>query len=206
MRYNNASDVSVKILVFEAKLEETKQQNERLDEAIRTARLVRNACITYWMDNKGIGKYELSAYCAVLGKNYLGLANSILKLDKLLQNERGLRFLDSTTTVQKPNQERKVSHTSKNIKLTVMLSTKRQDISCLKTGKVAPSPRFLPAAGIFKLWGNRDLHFYQLKQIKRVRVVCRVHGYYVQFCIDQERIEKREPTNIAILASVSLTG
>ena len=70
MRYNYASDVSVKILVLEAKLEETKQQNERLDEAIRTARSVRNSCIRYWMDNKGIGKYELSAYCAVLGKEF----------------------------------------------------------------------------------------------------------------------------------------
>ena len=70
MRYNYASDVSVKMLVFEAKLEGTKQQYERLDEAIRTARFVRNSCIRYWMDNKGIGKYELSAYCAVLGKEF----------------------------------------------------------------------------------------------------------------------------------------
>ncbi len=70
MRYNYASDVSVKMLVFEAKLEGTKQQYERLDEAIRTARFVRNSCIRYCMDNKGIGKYELSAYCAVLGKEF----------------------------------------------------------------------------------------------------------------------------------------
>lgn len=49
-------------------------------------------------------------------------------------------------------------------------------------------------AGTFKMWGTRDLHFYQLKQLKRVRVVRRADGYYVQFCIDQERLEKREPT------------
>jgi putative transposase len=49
------------------------------------------------------------------------------------------------------------------------------------------------------------LHFYQLKQIKRVRVVRRAHGYYVQFCIDQERIEKREPTNRTIGLDVGLT-
>ena len=45
MRYNYASAVSVKMLVFEAKLEVTKQQYERLDEAILTARFVRNSCI-----------------------------------------------------------------------------------------------------------------------------------------------------------------
>jgi putative transposase len=58
--------VSVSMLVFEAKLEGLAQQYERLDEAIRTARFVRNSCLRYWLDNLGIGKYELSAYCAVL--------------------------------------------------------------------------------------------------------------------------------------------
>ena len=54
------------MLVFETKLEGTKEQQERLDEAIRTALFVRNSCIRYWMDNKGIGGYELSAYCVVV--------------------------------------------------------------------------------------------------------------------------------------------
>jgi putative transposase len=54
------------MLVFEAKLEGTKEQYERLDEAIRTAFCVRNSCLRYWMDNKGIGRYDLSAYFVVL--------------------------------------------------------------------------------------------------------------------------------------------
>ncbi|MGM0456649.1 MAG: RNA-guided endonuclease TnpB family protein, partial [Cyanobacteriota bacterium] len=58
------------MLVFEAKLEGTKEQYERLDEAIRTARFVRNSCLRYWMDNKGVGRYELSAYCTVLAKEF----------------------------------------------------------------------------------------------------------------------------------------
>jgi putative transposase len=49
------------MLVFEAKLEGTDGQYERLDEAIRTARFVRNSCLKYWMNNRGVGKYELSA-------------------------------------------------------------------------------------------------------------------------------------------------
>jgi putative transposase len=60
-------------------------------------------------------------------------------------------------------------------------------------------------AGTFKLWGTRDLHFYQLKQIKRVRVVRRADGYYAQFCLDRERIEKREPTFKTIGLDVGLT-
>ena len=60
-------------------------------------------------------------------------------------------------------------------------------------------------AGSFKLWGTRDLHFYQLKQIKRVRVVRRADGYYVQFLIDQERLEKRTPTGKTLGFDVGLT-
>jgi putative transposase len=53
------------MLVFEAKIEGTKEQYERLDQAIGTALFVRNSCIRYWMENKGIGRYDLSAYCVV---------------------------------------------------------------------------------------------------------------------------------------------
>ncbi len=58
------------MLVFEAKLEGEKQQYERLDEAICTARFIRNSCLKYWMENKKIGRYELSAHCAVLAKKF----------------------------------------------------------------------------------------------------------------------------------------
>ncbi|WP_445301523.1 hypothetical protein [Microcoleus sp. MOSTC5] len=44
------------------------------------------------------------------------------------------------------------------------------------------------------MWGTSDWHFYQLKQIKRVRVVRSADAYYAQFSLDQERLEKREPT------------
>ena len=33
-------------------------------------------------------------------------------------------------------------------------------------------------AGTFKRWGTCDLHFYQLKLIKPVPLVCRADGYY----------------------------
>ncbi|NER52592.1 MAG: transposase, partial [Symploca sp. SIO1A3] len=57
------------MLVFEAKLEGENEQYERL-KAIRTARFVRNSCLRYWMDNKGVGRYDLSAYCKVLAQEF----------------------------------------------------------------------------------------------------------------------------------------
>ncbi len=46
--------------------------------------------------------------------------------------------------------------------------------------------------GKLKLKGTRDLHFYQISQIKRVRLVKRADGVYVQFCIDVDRKENTE--------------
>jgi len=43
--------------------------------------------------------------------------------------------------------------------------------------------------GTLKLIGTYDLNYYQLSQIKRVRLIRRADGYYAQFCIDQERLE-----------------
>ncbi len=58
------------MIVLEAKLKGTNKQYERLDEAIRTAQFVRNSCIRYWIDNKGVGKNELSKLCATLSKEF----------------------------------------------------------------------------------------------------------------------------------------
>ncbi|HEY9823324.1 MAG TPA: transposase, partial [Candidatus Sericytochromatia bacterium] len=40
--------------------------------------------------------------------------------------------------------------------------------------------------GKLKLKGTWDLNYYQLDQIKRVRLVRRADGYYVQFLVDAE--------------------
>ncbi len=204
MRYTYASDNGVSMLVFEAKLEGTKEQYERLDEAIRTARFVRNCCLRYWMDNKDIGKYELSAYCAVVGKQFpwAGKLNSQARQASAERAWSAIsRFYDNCKKGKPgkkgfPRFKKYQTHGSVEYKTTGWkLSEDRRSITF--------SDGF--EAGNFKLWGTRDLHFYQLKQIKRVRVVRRADGYYVQFCIDQERIEKREPTNKTIGLDVGLT-
>jgi len=58
--------------------------------------------------------------------------------------------------------------------------------------------------GKLKLKGTRDLHFYQPTQIKRVRLVKRADGYYVQFCIQVDRSETSEITGNVIGLDVGL--
>jgi putative transposase len=59
-------------------------------------------------------------------------------------------------------------------------------------------------AGTFKLWGSRDLHYYQLQQIKRVRIIRRHDGYYAQFLIDHTREEQKELTGKQVGLDVGL--
>jgi putative transposase len=193
------------MLVFEAKLEGTKQQYQSLDEAIRTARFVRNACLRYWMDNRNIGRYELSAYCAVLAadENFPWVAK-LNSMARQASAERAwsaiARFFDNCKKSKPgkkgyPRFKKEQTHGSVEYKTSGWkLSDDRRHITFSDGFK----------AGTFKLWGTCDLHFYQLKQFKRVRVVRRADGYYAQFCIDQERIEKREPTGKTIGLDVGL--
>lgn len=192
------------MLVFEAKLEGKSEQYQRLDEAIRTARFIRNSCIRYWIDTKGVNRYDLSAYCAVLAKEFPWAAK-LNSMARQASAERAwssiARFYDNCKKA-KPGKKGfprfKKHETRGSVEYKTCgwkLSEDRRSINFSDGFK----------AGSFKLWGTRDLHFYQLSQIKRVRVVRRADGYYVQFCIDAERKEKREPTGRTIGLDVGLT-
>ncbi len=191
------------MLVFEAKLEGVTEQYERLDEAIRAARFIRNSCLKYWRENRGVGKYELSAYCAVLAKEFLW-ANKLNSMARQASAERTwsaiARFYDNCKKGKPgkkgfPRFKKHQTHGSVEYK------------TC--GWKLSEDKRYITftdgfKAGTFKLWGTRDLHFYQLNQIKRVRVVRRADGYYAQFCLDVERVEKREPTGNTVGLDVGL--
>src|ERR687885_2231111 len=66
---------------------------------------------------------------------------------------------------------------------------------------------FIDKKGIGKLGlkGTWDLNFYQLEQIKRVRLVRRADGYYVQFLVKAENKVVLQPTGKTIGLDVGLT-
>ncbi|WP_226576699.1 RNA-guided endonuclease InsQ/TnpB family protein [Microseira wollei] len=193
------------MLVFESKLEGMQQQYDALDEAIRTARFIRNSCLKYWQENQGVGRYDLSRYCAVLADcPDFPWAKKLNSMARQASAERAwssiARFYD--------NCKKKVSGKKGYPKFKKYQT--RASVEYKTSGwKLSEDRRYLTfsdgfEAGTFKLWGSRDLHFYQLKQIKRIRVVRRADGYYAQFCIDTERLEKREPTGKTIGLDVGL--
>ncbi|MDF5727669.1 MAG: transposase [Rhizonema sp. PD38] len=192
------------MLVFEAKLEGDSKQYELLDEAIRTARFIRNSCIRYWMDNRGVAKAELSAYTAILAQQF-EFANKLNSMARQSSSERAWsaisRFYDNCRRKKAgkkgyPRFKKEQTHGSVEYKTSGWkLSDDRRHITFTDGFK----------AGTFKMWGTRDLHFYKLEKFKRVRVVRRADGYYCQFCIKQERLEHRAPTAKTIGLDVGLT-
>ena len=58
------------MIVIEYKIKAKQYQLTAIDEAIRTGQFVRNKALRYWMDNKGVNKYDLNKYCRVLAKEF----------------------------------------------------------------------------------------------------------------------------------------
>ncbi|MCY7277926.1 MAG: transposase [Phormidesmis sp. CAN_BIN44] len=193
------------MLVLEAKLKGEKQQFELLNDAIRTARFVQNSCLRYWMDNRGTNKYDLYKRCKELAANvefpWCKQLNSQARqahaerawsaISKFFENcKKQIPGKKGYPQFKRPQTRASVEYKTTGWKL----SECRQFITFTDGFK----------AGRFKMWGTRDLHFYQVEQINRVRVVRRSDGYYVQFCVDIERTEEREPTKHTVGLDVGL--
>ncbi|MBO1050487.1 MAG: transposase [Dolichospermum sp. DET73] len=189
------------MLVFEFKAYGKSVQLTAIDDAIRTAQFIRNSCIRLWMDVQGTGKNDLQKYCAVLAANF-PFANELNSMARQSSAERawasitrfynnckkGIPGLKGYPQFQKDC--RSVEYKTSGWKLAL----NRKSIT------------FTDKKGIgqLKLKGTRDLHFYQINQIKRVRLVKRADGYYCQFCIDVNRQENIEPSGNTIGLDVGL--
>ena len=169
------------VLEFKAKGKTT--QYSAIDEAIRTAQFVRNKVIRHWMDNRGVGQKDLYRYntalraefpfvkalnshaCQVaVERAYSAIARFYSNCKKSIPGKKGYpKFKKNCRSV-----EYKTSGWT--------LYPDRRSIN------------FIDKKGIgrLKLKGTWDLNFYQLDQIKRVRLVRRADGYYVQFLVNAE--------------------
>ena len=165
------------MLVWEAKLEGTKEQYQKLNEAIGTARFVQNICQRQWIDKKDISKYELSVYWAVLASQ-LEFAKNLNSMAGQARTERAWSVISCFYDNCKKHKPRKKGYPRFKKEQThgsVEYETSGWKLS-EKWRSITLSDCLKP--GTFKRQGTCDLHFYQQKQIKRVRVVRRADGYY----------------------------
>ena len=194
------------MLVYEMKLKGKQHQYDLLDEAIRTGQFIQNSCLRFWMDAKPedkINRFTLNKYCKVLADNpEFPWAKKLNSMARQSHAERAWsaisKFYDNC---KKQIPGKKGFPKFKNFSRSVEYKTTGWKISeDRKTIKFTDGFK----AGTFKLVGSRDLHFYPLKSIKRVRVVRKADGYYAQFCIDQERLEDTKPTGKSIGLDVGI--
>ncbi|MEQ9238560.1 RNA-guided endonuclease InsQ/TnpB family protein [Coleofasciculus sp. E2-BRE-01] len=189
------------MLVFEFKGQGKTTQYSAIDEAIQTAQFVRNKCIRYWMDNRGVGQKDLYRYNTALraefsfvkdlnshacqtavDRAYSSIARFYSNCKKAIPGKKGYpKFKKNCRSVEYKTSGWKLSETRKQITFTD------------KKG-----------IGNLKLKGTWDLNFYQLDQIKRVRLVRRADGYYVQFLVNAENKVESKPTGKAIGLDVGL--
>jgi putative transposase len=189
------------MLVYEFKLKGKPQQFKLIDEAIRTTLFVRNSCIRYWMDNQKLGKYDLSAYCKELAANFewAGKLNSMARQASADRAWAAISRFYSNCKKKVPGKKgfpnfKKRGHSVEYKTTGWKLSADRKYLTMTDGFEM----------GRFKLVGTYDLHFYQIKDIKRVRLVKRADGYYAQFCIAVDREIKLEPSKKVIGLDVGL--
>jgi putative transposase len=192
------------MFVFEFKAYGKSAQLIAIDDAIRTAKFIRNSCIRLWMDAKKeekIDKYALNKYCAVLAANF-PFADELNSMARQASAERAwssiTRFYD--------NCKKGISGKKGYPQFQKDCRSVEYKTSGWKLADNRKSITFTDKKGIgkLKIKGTRDLHFYQINQIKRVRLVKRADGVYVQFCINVNRSENIEPTGNAIGLDVGL--
>ena len=190
------------MIVLEFKVKGKTTQYKAIDEAIRTTQFVRNKALRQWMDNRGVGQKQLyrlsktlrdefpfvkalnsSACQAAIERAYSSIARFYDNCKKKVSGKKGYpKFQKNCRSVEYKTSGWSLPETRKQITFTD------------KKG-----------IGRLKLKGTWDLNFYQLDQIKRVRLVRRADGYYVQFLIRID-IEKSDiqPTGKTIGLDVGL--
>jgi IS605 OrfB family transposase len=195
------------MIVLEMKAVVKPSQCSAIDEAIRTVQFIRNKALRLWMDAKRedkIDKYSLNKYCAVLAKQFK-FVDTLNSTARQASAERAwsaiARFYDNCKKKVKGKKgypkfqknNRSVEYKNSGWKL----SDDRKKITFTDKKNI----------GTVKLKGTRDLNFYPLDQIKRVRIVKRADGYYVQFCINldvREYAKPLEPTKKCVGLDVGL--
>ncbi|BAZ27964.1 transposase, IS605 OrfB family protein [Cylindrospermum sp. NIES-4074] len=189
------------MLVFEFKAYGKVKQFAAVDDAIRTAQFVRNSCIRLWMDNQNTGKNDLQKYCAVLAKTF-AFASELNSMARQASAERAWssisRFYD--------NCQKKIPGKKGFPQFQKDCRSVEYKTSGWRLAEDRKSITFTDKKGIgkLKLKGTRNLHFYQISQIKRVRLVKRADGVYVQFCINVNRNDNIQPSGNTIGLDVGL--
>jgi len=183
------------MIVFEFKARGKSEQYQAIDEAIRTSQFIRNKCLRFWMDSKRsdkINRYSLNKHCSVLAKKF-DFAN---KLNSMARQSAAERAWSSIARFY-ANCKKKVPGKKGYPKFKKHSRSVEYKTTGWKLDNNRKAITFTDKKGIgrLKLKGTYDLYYYQIEQIKRVRLVRRANGYV--------RLERSEETGSLLPQRIS---
>jgi putative transposase len=205
------------VLILDYKLRVNQRQQNAIDEAIRTVQFIRNKCLRLWMDGRGMGDNDLQVYCARVAKEYPFAARlnsqarqtsadrAWLSIARFYKNCRPCPALAGEKKPGKKGYPR-FQHDNRSVEYK-------------QTGwRLEPDGQHLTftdgmSIGTVRLIGAtpqrkkaRPIATFPSGQIKRVRLVKRADGYYVQFAVKAERRLSHAPTGKQVGIDVGLTS
>ena len=200
------------MIVLEYKVKGKQYQYNAIDDAIRTTQFVRNKTIRYWMDaprELKIDKFALNKYSTELRKEFPFTAelNSMAVQSAAERAWSAIsRFYDNTST-------RLSDHCKSNKfgkkgfpRFQKDCRSVEYKTSGWKLHKTKRRITFTDKKGIgeLKLLGKWDIQSYNLKDIKRVRLIRRADGYYAQFCVGIDVVDIQPKTGNEIGLDVGI--
>jgi putative transposase len=182
------------MLIYEYKLDGTKQQYAAIDEAIRIVQFIRNKCLRLWMDTRGKSSNDLQCYCAVLAKDS-PFASHLNSQARQASASRAwfavARFYDNC------------KYHNRGKKGYPKFQHDNRSVEYKQTGwKLEADGKHITFTdgcdiGRLRLVGNpgQKIEAFPLSQIKRVRIVRRADGYYCQFGVQATREIVHQPSS-----------
>jgi putative transposase len=190
------------MLILEYKLRANQKQRAAIDEAIRTVQFIRNKCVRLWMDTRGIGDNDLQVYCAQLAHEYPFAA----RLNSQARQTSADRAWLSIARFYKHCREKKPGK-----KGYPRFQHDNRSVEYKATGwKLEADGKRLTftdehGIGTVRLISKKGtIETYPVNQIKRVRLVKRADGYYVQFAVKADRQIDHQPTGSQVGIDVGL--
>ncbi|MBO0795364.1 MAG: transposase [Ktedonobacteraceae bacterium] len=174
------------MLIYEYKLDGKKPQYQAIDEAIRVVQFIRNKCLRKWMDGRGVSRNDLQCHCAELAQEYSFAA----RLNSQARQISADRAWAAISRFYKNCREKKPGK-----KGYPRFQHDNRSVEYKHTGwKLEPDGRHLTftdgcGIGTLRLVGNKkqERDTFPTSHIKRVRIVHRADGYYVQFGVQAQR-------------------
>lgn len=172
------------MLVVEYKLRLSSSQRAAIDAAIRTTQFVRNKALRHWVDGHGVGRADLQALCAQLAQDY-PFAARLNSMARQAAADRAWQAIARFYANCQQNRPGKKGYPR--------FQKDNRSVEYKTSGwKLASDGRRLTftdgqGIGTVRLVGTRSIETFPRQQIKRVRLVKRADGYYVQFGVRADR-------------------